>query len=182
LIDWYQIEFFSHKCVAFFIWPKKKVLEFIGIKIRLKLFKIYIEKYIISSWFVPFLFDRKKKQVLEFIGIKIRWKLSKLNNLLILVCVVYWATLFATRTNKNKTLWPIDFLFSGTIFWNLFVLKSDENFLKLNNLLILVCVVYWATLWCNPNTQKKQPNDLLIFYFRLQADWYHLSNWVFSLS
>lgn len=99
----YQIEFFSHKCVAFFIWPKKKVLEFIGIKIRLKLFKIYIEKYIISSWFVPFLFDRKKKQVLEFIGIKIRWKLSKLNNLLILVCVVYWATLWCNPNTQKKT-------------------------------------------------------------------------------
>jgi len=149
---------------SFFIWPKKKVLEFIGIKIRLKLFRIYIERDIIFSWFIPFLSDRKK-QVLEFIGIKIRWKLSKLNNLLILVCVVYWATLFAIRTNKNKTLWPIDFLFSATIFWNLLVLKSDENFLKLNNLLILVCVVYWATLGCNPNTKKKKKKLMTYWVF-----------------
>jgi len=72
----YQIVFFSHRCVAFLFDRKKKVLEFIGIEIGLKLFRIYIGINIIFSWFVPFLFDRKKK-VLEFTGIKIRWKLSK---------------------------------------------------------------------------------------------------------
>jgi len=64
---------------------------------------------------------------------------------------------------RHKTLWPIDFLFSATIFWNLLVLKSDENVLKLNNLLILVCVVYRAILGCNPNTHKKK--NLMTYWF-----------------
>jgi len=45
----YQIVFFPHRCVAFLFDRKKKILEFIGIKIRLKLFRIYIERDIISS-------------------------------------------------------------------------------------------------------------------------------------
>ena len=184
------------------------------------------------------LFIWQKKKVLKFIGIKIRWKLSKLNNLLIMVCVVYWATLGCNpNTQKNSlfffkekiknlmTYWffifgykqidiiyQIDFLvYHGCVpffiwpkinrFWNLLlVINQIETFSNKHwkrYYLLLICSFLFDpnkymllefigikirlklsklknllnNFLCNPNKKKKQPYDLLIFYFRLQTSW-----------